>query len=109
MSADAWRSAQRERAANLCNFREESGWTGCFLRTSAPGAIPSGARIIKAARVAGDGHPVGTPGTVLGSFASPPGLAPVGGRAIRFFYFVEWDDAPRVACGLVDWKIARSN
>jgi hypothetical protein len=93
----------------------EVGWQGAFTRRQADGAIPNGARIVKAHAEEGDGHPVGSLGTVLGSLGFPPeaaeeaaaelaakGLDP---RPVKYAYFVEWDATPRVAVGVMDYKI----
>lgn len=88
----------------MMKLREEPGWYGMFMRDQAVGAIPNGARIEKALCEPGDAHPAGTPGTVLGSFHPPK---PVPGYATEYWYFVEWDCNPRVACGVMDFKIRR--
>lgn len=96
----------------IMGLRTEPGWSGNFTREQARGAIPNGARIVKAWCEPGDPHRVGALGTVLGSFATPPeavGVAALDGRPIRHFYFVAWDDTPRVAVGLIDLKIARAD
>lgn len=87
----------------------EPGWAGVFTRHQAPGAIANGTQVYKAAEERGDATPLGTVGEVLGSIPSPPDLgaqypAP-DGEPVRFAYFVEWRNRPRVAVGVLDWKI----
>lgn len=88
-----------ERAAR--NMRSEPGWTGMFTRERAPGALACGTTIRKVRSDPGDAHPDGSIGTVLGSV---PVSRPIQGA--RYFYFVEWRDAPCVACTIVDFRIA---
>lgn len=77
--------------------QEKPGWIGCFTTTSAPGAIPSTSRIVKAKDEPGDATPLGTGGTVLGSMLHPEkGIC----------YFIEWDDKPKCAVAVIAWKIA---
>jgi hypothetical protein len=79
------------------DFGHHDGYIGAFSRQSAPGAIPAGTRIKKAWSEPGDTHPVGAEGVVLGSiYQLDHGYA----------YFVEWDDAPRLAVACVAKKIA---
>lgn len=75
---------------------EHPGYHGHFTRAQARGAIPNGARVVKAVHEPGDSHPIGALGTVLGSAAMPHG---------RLFYFVEWDASSRVATGCQGHKI----
>jgi hypothetical protein len=80
--------------------REEPGWTGAFTRQQAPGALfANTSRIKKDKGEPGDTTPVGTEGTVLGSYYLPER---------GFGYFVEWDDKPRVAVFVVGWKLAKA-
>jgi hypothetical protein len=82
------------------NIREEPGWVGGFTRDQADGALyPNGSRIRKNKGEPKDGTPTGTNGTVLGSIRVP-GESPA--------YFVEWDNRPRVAVFIVEWKLALS-
>lgn len=87
----------------------EPGWRGWFTREQALGAWRNGTRIVKVAVEEGDAHPVGSLGTVLGSMAAPPEmiaqLTTEFGRRSRVLYFVEWDDLPRHAVGVVSAKI----
>ena len=74
------------------------GWLGRFTEQDAPGAIRKGARIFKAQDELGDGTPLGTGGTVLGSMHDPEkGTC----------YFIEWDDKPKCAVAVIAWKIGR--
>lgn len=84
----------------------EPGWAGAFTRDHAPGAYPSGTRIVKVREEDGDSTPIGTGGTVLGSLDGTlvEYLNPEGGR-VWHFYFVEWDNRPRTAVGVMDWKV----
>lgn len=92
------------------NIAEHAGWVGAFTREQAPEAkYKNGARIEKWVSEAGDAHPLGSQGTVLGSVyvpptreKRPPGPHTVWGAA----YFVAWDDEPRTACFVVEWKLA---
>jgi hypothetical protein len=79
------------------------GWIGIHTRAQAPGAMPNGTRIVKAALEAGDAHPLGSAGRIIGSIAADYETA----RRFDapFFYFVEWDDAPRIAIGVNSAKI----
>ncbi len=85
-------------------FREEPGWIGAFTRDHAPGAIANGTAIVKACHEPTDHHHEGAPGLVLGSIAAPPDMEPQWAH-VRFYYFVEWADGPRIACGVMDYKI----
>lgn len=85
-------------------FRLYPGWLGAHTRGEAPGAFPNGTRIKKTVFEKGDGHPLGTLGTVLGSIAAPSDLAARFGT--RYFYFVEWDPKPKVAVGVAGSKIS---
>lgn len=65
---------------------------------------------MKAREEKGDSTPLGTGGTVLGSVdGSTLGERNPDGDIIHYAYFVEWDDKPRVAAGLTDWKIRQTN
>jgi hypothetical protein len=86
------------------NVREEPGWTGGFTREQADGAIPNGTRVRKCRLESGDAHPVGSLGVVLGSMATPLDLLPAFPDD-HFAYFVEWDDHPRMAVGIIASKI----
>lgn len=80
-------------------LRTEQGWVGIFTRAQAEGAIPNGETVVKVASEKGDGHPIGARATVLGSLSHPSaGLG----------YFVEWEDCPRMAVGVIAWKIAKA-
>lgn len=86
----------------------ERGWLGGLTRNQAPGAYPNGSRIMKVGAEDGDSTPLGTGGTVLGSLdGSTLGFVNPHGEVIRFGYFVEWDDRPRTAVFVCDWKIDR--
>lgn len=49
-------------------LHEEEGWVGAFTREHADGAIANGEPIIKVKAEDTDANPIGTVGTVLGSF-----------------------------------------
>lgn len=87
----------------LLKVKAHPGWTGCFMREQAVGAILNGTRIVKTAPEPGDAHAVGAPGNVLGSWDTPPDMPLF--QHIKFGYFVEWDDAPKTACAIMDFKI----
>lgn len=77
-------------------------YKGAFCDEDAPeAAYKRGERIRKALHEEGDSTPTGTEGTVLGSVAGE-----IDG-AMRIGYFVEWDDKPLVAVGIMDYKIER--
>lgn len=78
-------------------FTTEPGWIGAFTRAQADDAAPNGTRVVKANSKPGDAHQDGAPATVLGSFADPASGV--------IAYFVEWDDAPHVACGLSEHRM----
>lgn len=80
-------------------------WFGTHTHATAPGAFPAGTRIRKVYFEKGDGHPVDTLGTVIGSLDA--GAATAEGHGSRYFYFVEWDPHPRVAIGVAAMKIVR--
>lgn len=82
------------------DIKEHQGYTGAFTKAQAEGAIPNGTTIVKVWDEGGDSHKVGDTGTVLGSVYHPIGN-------IEFFYFVEWDDSPKLAVGIIDKKIGR--
>ena len=76
---------------------EHPGYTGCFTRDRYPLAkFDNGQRVVKVKEEDGDTHPVGSCATVLGSIGHPD---------IGVGYFVEWDDLPRVAVFVVEWKL----
>lgn len=75
----------------------EPGWEGVFTRERAAGAMENGTRIKKIVHEQGDMHPMGARGTILGSLTAP---------GLRIAYFVEWDDQPKKAVGVSDYKIA---
>lgn len=88
----------------LPKLREEPGWLGWFTREQADGALPNGTRIRKIKSEPLDSQPDGAPGTVLGSFAVDPEH-----ERVRYCYFVEWDAVPRLAVGLVDYRLAQED
>jgi hypothetical protein len=81
-------------------IREHHGWYGAFTTQEVLGAGRNGTKVVKVKEDPnGDTTPLGTVGTVLGSIYEP--------RVYQGpFYFVEWDDKPMVAVGVIDWKIA---
>lgn len=79
-------------------LRTEQGWVGVFTRAQDPDAIPNGETVVKVAGEEGDTHPIGARATVLGSLSHP---------TIGIGYFVEWEDLPRHAVGVMAWKIAK--
>lgn len=92
--------------------RIEPGWVGAFSRNEAEGAFPNGTRIYKARMEKGDATPIGIRGVVLGSWPVPSEQGKVHSLPdpdyeVRHIYFVEWDDKPRVAVGMIDWKIEK--
>lgn len=85
--------------------REEPGWLGGFTRDQADGAILNGHRFIKVDEEEGDGHALGDTGTILGSWPIPDDV-PVDTKGSRHWYWVEFDNSPRIAVGVMGWKIA---
>ena len=79
-------------------LKSEDGWLGTFTRQEADGAMVNGTRVYKFQSEPGDGHPTGSMGTVLGSLHHPD---------LGYMYFVEWDESPRVAIGVVERKIKK--
>lgn len=77
-------------------IQNEPGWTGAFTRHQVLGGWRNGTRIVKVNTEPGDANPDGALGTVLGSLAHQGQVA----------YFIEWDNAPRVAVGCVGFKLA---
>lgn len=94
-----------ETLAAMNSIQNEPDWEGMFTRYHATGAYENGARIEKCEREEGDATPIGVGGVVLGSV---PHSTVINGRAIRYAYFVEWDDKPRKAVAVTDFKIKRA-
>jgi len=92
--------SERSPETTLDDIGPQPGYVGAFTRNQYPSAIPNGTRIVKVkVDRAGDVHPIGSKGVVLGS-TGHPSLNDIG-------YFIEWDDSPRLATLVVGWKIAR--
>jgi hypothetical protein len=79
---------------------EHDGYFGVFTRETYPGALPSGTRVRKTRFDPGDSTPEGSLGTILGSTGHPDMIEKFGP-----FYFIEWDDKPRVAVGMAGIKL----
>jgi hypothetical protein len=76
----------------------EPGWIGAFTRNQVEGALVNGTRVVKIKEDAkGDFTPIGSQGVVLGSLSAPD--------LEYVFYFVEWDNKPKIAVGVTGWKI----
>jgi len=92
------------------NIDHHPGYVGAFTRDHAEGAIENGAKVRKAKEdPKGDLTPIGTLGTVLGSINFELyDLAEARSKGVKYLYFVEWDDKPKVAISMVDWKIMRN-
>jgi hypothetical protein len=86
-------------------FRYEEGWLGAFTRNQADGAIPNGATVFKTHFNKGDTHKPGDKARVLGSLPVPKDMKALANKA-KYFYFVEWEDSPRMACSIVGDRIA---
>ena len=84
------------------NIENHQGYVGAFTRDQAKGAIPNETRIQKTNSEKGDPTPDGTPGTVLGSMRAPESMGKL------LMYFVEWENRPRVAVGIMATKIERA-
>lgn len=78
---------------------QEPGWIGMFTRNEALGAWRNGTRVRKRNSQPDDATTDGTLGTVLGSI----------GDAEVLFYFVEWDDKPRFAVGVMAAKVGHAD
>lgn len=81
-------------------FKEEPGWVGMFTRNQAEGAWENGTRVIKQNSESDDGHPNGSMGTILGSIG-------IKNSYLGYLYFVEWDQRPRVAVGVMEAKLRK--
>lgn len=94
-------------AQEKLNVSNHPGYLGAFTRDQAEGAISNGTRVRKAWSEPGDTTEVGQLGVVLGSIRVPPRMrdAPLVKQAGEYFYFVEWDERPRVAIGMIAVKI----
>lgn len=88
------------------NFTTDPGWEGLYTREEAVGAMPNGTRVRKVISKPEDGHRDGALATIIGSFAAGDG-APINvkGHLVRYFYFVEWDDMPKVGVGVSEHRI----
>lgn len=78
---------------------EHPGYIGMFTVHQMAQAIPNGSRVRKTRSEPNDGNPDGTLGTVLGSMSHPEVMDGT------IFYFIEWDTMPKIACGVMEWKI----
>ncbi len=81
------------------DIKEHPGYYGAFTTQQTPGFLPNGTRIKKGSGEEGDLTPPGTLGTVLGSMSHP---------AIGGGYFVAWDNAPKRAVFVMNFKIERA-
>ena len=82
-------------------IRVHDGYAGMFTRDQAKGAWPNGTRVRKCATENGDTHAIGDTAVVLGSIDSGLPLH----SPDPYFYFVEWDDMPGVAVGVISSKV----
>ena len=83
----------------MCGIGYHDGYRSAFTREQVPGAILNGTRIVKVKCEEGDTRLLGVKGAILGSVNHPPeGIG----------YFVEWDDAPKLAVFVIAWKIERA-
>src|SRR3954451_11307247 len=96
-------------AFNDPHIDRHPGWTGAFTHDHAEGAIENGARVYKAKEdPKGDLTPIGTLGSVLGSINFELyDLQYAKANGVKYLYFVEWDDKPKLAVSMADWKIVR--
>ena len=88
------------------DIRHYAGWFGVHTQDQADGAWPNGTRVVKVLTEEGDSHQTGDMGTVIGSIEAPPDVARL--YDAGYFYFIEWDDHPRIAVGIISLKIARA-
>lgn len=87
-------------------FEEHNGCV--FTRNQVEGAIKNGTRIYKCVYEKGDAHLAMAEGVVIGSLPVPPEISlsnPHTIDPIKYFYFIEWDDAPDMYIGVQDYKI----
>jgi hypothetical protein len=78
-----------------------SNYVGVHTHQQADGALPNGSRVVKIKTDPGDGHPLGSLATVVGSIGVPIGKE----FADPYFYFVVWDARPRIAVGVASGKL----
>jgi hypothetical protein len=83
------------------NFGCHAGYIGVFTTDEAPGCWKNGTRVVKATFERGDGTPLGTMGTVLGSMFTHE----AGGITT---YFIEWDDKPKYAVCVEAQKLKKA-
>ena len=84
----------------------EPDYVGTFTRNEAEGAYPNGTRVCKINSEKGDTFSDGEPGVVLGSLG--PLEMPEITKETFYFYFVEWDSKPRVACGIASLRLGKA-
>jgi len=78
-------------------IRNYVGYAGAFTREqSFQAKYKNGSRVAKVRTEKGDTNPIGVTGTVLGSISHPE---------VGVGYFIEWDDFPRLAVFVVEWKL----
>ena len=83
---------------NPFGISTQEGYIGAFTRHQADGAFPNGTRIRKINSEPNDITRDDEVGTILGSVQGP---------GLGFFYFVEWDNKPKVAVGAMAKKVER--
>lgn len=93
--------------SSIESIRYEKGWLGAFSREQAEGAYPNGTRVVKCVEQPGDAHRLGDKGTVLGSLDLPVDRTIGSTPDNHIAYFVEWDDCPNVAVGVMQRKITK--
>lgn len=87
---------------------EHEGYIGVFTRAEAIGALPNATRVCKVNSERNDFVENGSKGKILGSIAVPIDMPthPKFGD-IPYFYFVEWDEYPKRAIGIVSAKLEK--
>jgi hypothetical protein len=91
-----------------------------YMEGAAPGAYPSGTRIVKCMSEKGDGHKVGDKGTVIASIAVPEHMEaieaditdpPIGKSKIkpRYIYTVIFDDNKSLPIHIGSYKIVKGD
>lgn len=88
----------------MIELAQKDGFLGHFTDHQAEGAMPNGTRIVKTMFAEGDSTAIGQLGRVLGSLPVDSEMVPAG-TGPGFFYFVEWDHAPKIAVGVAWLKI----
>lgn len=85
-------------------WADDPGWAGAYTRQQAKGAMPNGTKVRKVRSQPKDGHQDGAMGTVIGSFTATEPME-VEGCIVRTFYFIEWEDMPKIGVCSAEHRI----